>query len=119
MGNRFGQLDGAVHRVDLPLGRFHAAVLAAVGTPDLWGMLQSHIGGSGGLNHLAQSLPNFVGRDLDLIEVRRSRALLSGLNLGGHVSGLLQQIGEFSVQLVLIRIHAMVSKKLPGQRQPA
>jgi hypothetical protein len=82
-------------------------------------MLQSHIGGPSGLNHLAQSLANFVGRDLNLIEMGRAGALLSGLDLGGHASGLLQQIGKFFIQQVLFRIHAMVSKKLPGPRQPA
>jgi hypothetical protein len=105
--------------MDLPLGGFHAAILAAVGTVHSPGLLQSHIGGSGGLDHLAQSLANFVGRDLDLIEMRRAGALLLGLDLGGHVGGLLQQINKFFIQQLLFRVHAMISKKLPGRRQPA
>jgi hypothetical protein len=118
VGNRFGQFDGAIHRVDLPPGRFDATGLAAVGTLHLPGVFQSYIGGPCGLNHLAQTLANFVGGNLDLIEMGRPGALLLGLDLGRHVSGLLQQIGEFSIQQVLIRIHAMISQKLPDQRQP-
>ncbi|MFG0291420.1 MAG: hypothetical protein ACF8CQ_24865 [Rhodopirellula sp. JB044] len=119
MSNRFGQFDGAVHRVDLPPGRFDAALLATVRTLHLPSLLESHIGGPCGLNHLAQSLANFVGGNLDLIEMGRPDTLFFCLDLGGHLSGLLQQIGKFFIQQVLIRIHAMISQKLPGQRQPA
>ncbi|WP_253155889.1 hypothetical protein [Stieleria tagensis] len=114
MGNRFGQLDGAVHRVDLPPRRFYPALLAAIGTLDSLALFQRHIGRPGGLDHLTQTLAHFVRRDLDLIEMGRPRTLLLSLHLGGHLSGLLQQIGEFFIQLILIRIHATVSKKLPG-----
>ena len=50
VGKGFGQLDRAVHRVDLPLRRLGVAILATVRTLDSFGLLQRHIGGSGELN---------------------------------------------------------------------
>jgi hypothetical protein len=90
MCDGFSQFDGAVHRVNLPSSWLDATTFAAVGTLRFFHLLECHISGPRGLNHLAQLLTDFVRRELDLIVVGRPRALLVSLNLSGDFSRLLQ-----------------------------
>jgi len=60
------------------------------------------------LNHAAQPLANFMGRDFDLVIVRHRRALLDGLDLAGNICCLLEDSGEFLFEFRLFRIHAIL-----------
>jgi len=92
--------------MDFPLAYLDAARPSAVRTSTFRVFLGGHFASPVRLNHPAQQLTDFVGRDFDLIIVRRSRPLLEGLDLGGHISRLIEDLGEFLFELCLFRVHA-------------
>jgi hypothetical protein len=66
----FDQIDWPVHRMDFAAFGLDVAELAAVAALDLGLLLGSRLAGSRRLNHPAQTLANFVSRQLDLVVVR-------------------------------------------------
>ncbi len=108
MSDRFDQPDRAVHRMNFPLAYLHATRSSTVGTITFAALLGCHFAGPARLNHAAQSLTNFVGRDFDLVVVRRRRPLFDGLNLAGNVSCLLEDFGKFFFEFCLFRVHAIL-----------
>lgn len=59
------------------------------------------------LNHPAKSLTNLVGRQLDLIIVRRPAPLIDPLQFRSRRRCLAQQILQFFLQTVPLHIHAI------------
>jgi hypothetical protein len=110
MSHGFDQFDWPVHRMDFATLGLHTAGLPAVRTLDLDLLLGSDVSGSRRLNQLAQTLADFVSRNLDLVVVRRPRPLLGSLQLGRNLRGLFQQFGEFLFQMSLLRVHAILRK---------
>lgn len=108
MSDRFDQLDRPVHRMNFPPAYLHLTGLPTVGTIAFGALLGCHVASPARLNHAAQSLANFVGRDFDSVVVRRPRALLDGLKLAGNISRLLENSGEFFFQYCLFRVHAIL-----------
>ena len=108
MSDRFDQLNWTVHRMNFPLAYLHATSLSTVGTITFGALPGCHFAGPVRLNHAAQPLANFVGRDLDLVVVRRRRPLLHGLDLAGNVSCLFEDFGEFFFEFCLFRVHAIL-----------
>ena len=108
MSDRFDQLDRAVHRLNLPLAYLGATRPPTIGTIT-FGLLPSrHFAGSACLNHATQSLADFVGRDFDLVVMRRLRPLLDGLDFAGNVCRLFEDFGEFLFEFCLFRVHAIL-----------
>ena len=93
--------------MDFPLAYLNAARPAAVGTSTFRIFPGGHFASPVRLNHSAQPLTDFVGRDFDLVIVRRPRPLLDGLDLGGHISRLIEDFGEFLFEICMFRVHAM------------
>jgi len=89
-----------------PRFRPHRALPPAIGTSRVRQAARRHFAGSLALNHPAQTLPQRVRRQLDLIEMRRLASLLDPLQLDGHRRCLLQQIFQFFLQPIMPRIHA-------------
>jgi len=108
MSHRFDQLDWAVHRMHFPPVYLHRTGSPTVGTITLGLLPGCHFANPARLNHAAQLLANFVGRDFDLVVVRRPRALLDRLNLAGNVRCLLENSGEFFFEHCLFRVHAIL-----------
>jgi hypothetical protein len=108
MSGRFNQLNRAVHRLNFPLAYLDGTRQPALGTITFGALLGCHFAGPTRLNHAAQSLADFVGRDLNLVVVRRPRPLLDGLDLGGDVRCLLEDSGEFLFEFCLFRVHAIL-----------
>ena len=108
MSDRFDQPDRAVHRLNFPPAYLDGTRHSALGTITFGALLGCHFAGTTRLNHAAQSLADFVRRDLDLVVVRRPRPLLDGLNFASNVSCLLEDFGEFLFEFFLFRVHAIL-----------
>jgi hypothetical protein len=108
MSDCFNQPDRAVHRLNFPLAHLHGTRSSTAGTITFSALLGCHFAGPIRLNHAAQSLAHFVGRDLNLVVVRRPRPLLDGLDLGGNISRLFEDFAEFFFEFCLFRVHAIL-----------
>jgi len=96
--------------MNFPPAYLDGARQPALGTIAFGTLLGCHFAGPTRLNHAAQSLAGFVGRDLDLIVMWGPCPLLDGLDLGSDIGCLFENPVEFLSEFCLFRVHAI----LPG-----
>jgi hypothetical protein len=108
MSDRFDQLDRPVHRMNFSPAHLDGAGQSASRTIAFRALLGCHFAGPGRLNHAAQSLADFVSRNLDLVVVRCPWSLLDGLDLGSNICCLLENSSELFFQFCLLRVHAIL-----------
>ncbi len=108
MSDRFDQLNRAVHRLNFPLAYLDATRSPTVGTIAFGLLPGCHFAGSACLNHATQLLSHFVGRDFDLVVMRRLRPLLDGLDFAGDICRLFEDLGKFLFEFCLFRVHAIL-----------
>lgn len=90
MSHGFHKFERAVHAVRRAGFRFHRAQSGAAGAGRLPQGDRGHLPRPLDLHEPAEPLAQFVRGQFDLIEMRRARALLSGLNLRRQGRSLLQ-----------------------------
>ncbi len=106
MGDRFGQLDGPVHRVDLTWFDLDPALLLAVGAIHSAKFLECHLASPFFLDRPTELLPQVMGGYFDLVKMRHPTPLLNRLDLGRRMSRFPQLKLEFFFELASFRVHA-------------
>ena len=113
MSNRFGQFDGAIHRVDVSHLNFDSALLLAIRAVHAPEFLECDFASPFALDGSAEFLTELVSGDFDFIKVGHPVALLDCLQLSRDARRFFQVKFEFFVQLPYFRVHAIVPQKIP------